>query len=126
MARQALTQDALAERVDAGQSTIWSWLKGNVPKRQSMQTLAGALGVRPEWLRDGTGQREAEAEPPQDDAARLRREVAALTNRIQRAAALTGRIHRANVEIQRCAEALQRAVGAPAKKPRKKHSAPAR
>ncbi len=100
MERHQLTQSALAERVNVGQATVWDWLQGKAPKRRSLHTLASALGVRPEWLLHGTGQREAEAELERDQTAALLDEVAGLAQRIERA----------GVEIQECAGAMQKAL----------------
>ncbi|PHM33566.1 helix-turn-helix domain-containing protein [Xenorhabdus innexi] len=55
MADKGLTQSALAEKAGMAQSMIWKLLSGNATKTGRLVDLAKALGVRPEWLSDGSG-----------------------------------------------------------------------
>ncbi|MDE9545157.1 helix-turn-helix domain-containing protein [Xenorhabdus bovienii] len=55
MADKGLTQSALAEKAGMAQSMIWKLLSGKATKTGKLVDLAKALGVRPEWLSDGSG-----------------------------------------------------------------------
>ncbi|MDX7993080.1 helix-turn-helix domain-containing protein [Xenorhabdus littoralis] len=55
MADKGLTQSALAEKAGMAQSMIWKLLSGKAAKTGKLVDLAKALGVRPEWLSDGSG-----------------------------------------------------------------------
>ncbi|MCP9266833.1 helix-turn-helix domain-containing protein [Xenorhabdus sp. XENO-1] len=55
MADKGLTQSSLAKKAGMAQSMIWKLLSGTATKTGRIIDLAQALGVRPEWLSDGSG-----------------------------------------------------------------------
>ncbi|CAM3946998.1 XRE family transcriptional regulator [Xenorhabdus thuongxuanensis] len=55
MKEKGLTQSALAREADLAQSMIWKLLSGKSAKTSKLVDIAKVLGVRPEWLSDGSG-----------------------------------------------------------------------
>lgn len=53
--QEKISQEALADRIGAGQSTVATWERGkNEPDLTTIQRLAKALNREPEWLAFGT------------------------------------------------------------------------
>lgn len=52
-----LTQQALAERVDASQRAVAGWLQGVMPHAKTLNKICFALGVRRDWLLYGEGEK---------------------------------------------------------------------
>ncbi len=60
MERDGLSSYALAEVTGVSQTAVSSWItKGRVPFRPVLNRICGHFGVRPEWLVDGTGPKDA-------------------------------------------------------------------
>ncbi len=55
MKEKGFTQSALAEEAGMAQSMIWKLISGKATKTGKLVDIAKALGVRPEWLSDGGG-----------------------------------------------------------------------
>ncbi|PHM60936.1 helix-turn-helix domain-containing protein [Xenorhabdus ishibashii] len=55
MKERGLTQSALAKEADMAQSMIWKLISGKAAKTGKLVDIAKVLGVRPEWLSDGSG-----------------------------------------------------------------------
>lgn len=72
----------LARAAKVAQPTISRIKAGTAPRERTIDALAAALGVRPEWLATGEGTREMPAEqPPTDEEQRLLGVVRQLTPR---------------------------------------------
>ncbi|EHQ0816197.1 helix-turn-helix transcriptional regulator [Escherichia coli] len=55
MQERGMTQGALAEAVGMAQPSVWKLVSGGAKGSRKTVQIAHALGVRPEWLSDGTG-----------------------------------------------------------------------
>ncbi|CDG99717.1 helix-turn-helix domain-containing protein [Xenorhabdus bovienii] len=55
MTEKGFTQSALAKEANMAQSMIWKLISGKATKTGKIVDIAKALGVRPEWLSDGSG-----------------------------------------------------------------------
>lgn len=60
MVERGLSGYRLAELIGAKQSAVAQWLtRGRIPFAPTLSRLCAHLGVRPEWLVDGTGPKHA-------------------------------------------------------------------
>ncbi|MCX6901724.1 MAG: helix-turn-helix domain-containing protein [Verrucomicrobia bacterium] len=57
MAERGFTQQQLADKITSSQTSVSHWLRGNVPSRRALKTLADCFSVNIEWLRSGQGSR---------------------------------------------------------------------
>jgi transcriptional regulator with XRE-family HTH domain len=55
MADKGLNQSSLAKKAGMAQSMIWKLISGTTTKTGRLMDLSSALGVRAEWLSDGSG-----------------------------------------------------------------------
>lgn len=55
MRDKGVTQGALAEAVGMSQPSVWKLVSGGAKGSRKTVQIAHALGVRPEWLSDGSG-----------------------------------------------------------------------
>lgn len=60
MQERGVTQGALAEAVGMAQPSVWKLVSGGAKGSRKTVQIAHFLGVRPEWLSDGTGPMRAE------------------------------------------------------------------
>jgi transcriptional regulator with XRE-family HTH domain len=62
MNERRLSMADLARLLHTQPSTLTRWFRGSRPQRNSLNALAEVLRVRPEWLAEGRGPRDARAE----------------------------------------------------------------
>ncbi|MEQ1977702.1 helix-turn-helix domain-containing protein [Xenorhabdus sp. SGI240] len=63
MKEKGFTQSALAQETDMAQSMIWKLISGKAAKTGRLVDIAKVLGVRPEWLSDGSGDKYPSNDP---------------------------------------------------------------
>lgn len=59
MREMDITQGALADAVGMSQPSVWKLVSGGAKSSRKTVQIAKVLGVRPEWLSDGTGEMRA-------------------------------------------------------------------
>ena len=64
MLSKKLKQRVLASMLDVSPGSVFGWLNGVTPHRRTLATIATILGVDPEWLRTGEGNKEPKRPPP--------------------------------------------------------------
>lgn len=70
MKERGLTQASLAEAVGMAQPSVWKLTSGKASSTRKVVQIANALGVRPEWLADGSEpMRDDDIQPKQQDFA---------------------------------------------------------
>ncbi|MGP2731761.1 LexA family transcriptional regulator [Serratia bockelmannii] len=64
MKESGYTQGSLAKAVGMAQSSVWKLVSGGAQGSRKLVDIAKVLGVRPEWLSDGSGPMRAEGAKP--------------------------------------------------------------